>query len=165
MNLNKTTTHAIRLLVLCARAGDTWVKVAELSEALELTPQNTFKIAHLLSRAGFVKALRGRNGGVRLARSAEEIRVGDVVCALELPLAAAAEPQPHTGGPGTVPLIDEAFAAFVAVLNQNTIADMAKSSRIDGPRKKTVKGPSGNSERLTTRGARTPVRRSAETRD
>lgn len=127
MRLNKTTSHALRVLVACARAGGELRKVADLSEALDLTEQNVFKMVHLLSRAGLVAAERGRYGGVRLARPAEEIRVGDVVVAMEQ--------MPHSdddapAGPvGHGALFDDAFEAFLAVLNQSTVADMAKSRR------------------------------------
>ena len=69
MRLSKTTNYAIRILIDCAQAEGALVKVAEISERREITPQNTFKIVHLLSRAGFVRAVRGRHGGVRRARA------------------------------------------------------------------------------------------------
>ncbi|MGE0698503.1 MAG: Rrf2 family transcriptional regulator, partial [Hyphomicrobiaceae bacterium] len=70
MRLNKSTSHAIRILIECARAEGALVKVAELSARLDLTMQNVFKIVHVLSRAGLLEAARGRHGGVRLARPA-----------------------------------------------------------------------------------------------
>src|SRR6186997_1592626 len=84
MRLTKSTSHAIRILIECARAGDQLIKVAELSERLEITQQNVFKIVNLLARAGLIEAMRGRNGGVRLARPANQIRIGDVVRATEV---------------------------------------------------------------------------------
>src|SRR6185503_5456311 len=84
MRLTKSTSHAIRILIDCARAGDRLAKVAELSERLQITQQNVFKIVNLLARAGLIEALRGRNGGVRLARPASAIRIGDVVRATEV---------------------------------------------------------------------------------
>ena len=82
MRLSKTTNYAIRILLDCAVAQPNLVKVAEISERRDITLQNTFKIVHLLSRAGFIQAVRGRHGGVRLARPASEIRIGDVVRAM-----------------------------------------------------------------------------------
>lgn len=129
MRLNKITTHAIRILVACAQAKAEFIKVAELSAKLDLTTQNTFKVVHLLSRAGLIEAARGRYGGVMLARPAEQIRVGDVVRAME---AISIESEP--GGAGDqrsdeqrFALFDEAFEAFLSVLDQTTIADMARA--------------------------------------
>jgi Rrf2 family nitric oxide-sensitive transcriptional repressor len=136
MRLNKATSHAIRILVACSRCDGELVKVAEVADELGLTQQNTFKIVHLLSRAGLIAAMRGRYGGVKLAKSADDIRVGDVVFAMEGPARegdqAASSQGPASAG---LPLIDEAFEAFISVLNQNTIADMA-AAEVAKPKKK-----------------------------
>src|SRR5436305_14209989 len=79
MRLTKSTSHAIRILIDCAQADARLVKVAELSERLQITQQNVFKIVNLLARAHLIEAVRGRNGGVRLARPASAIRIGHVV--------------------------------------------------------------------------------------
>lgn len=132
MELNKTTTHAVRLLAACARNELEIVKVAQLAEELDLSQQNTFKIVHLLSRAGFVNALRGRNGGVRLSRPAGEIGVGEVVLAMEYPALdgrGEARASPSRGS-ADVPLVEEAFRAFIEVLNQNSIADVAQGGPV-----------------------------------
>ena len=84
MRLTKSTSHAIRILLDCATADDQLVKVAVLSERLDITQQNIFKIVNLLAKAGLLEAVRGRNGGVKLARPASEIRIGDVVRASEV---------------------------------------------------------------------------------
>ena len=73
MRLTKSTSHAIRILIDCAQADARLVKVAELSERLQITQQNVFKIVNVLARAHLIEAVRGRNGGVRLARSAAEV--------------------------------------------------------------------------------------------
>lgn len=140
MHLNKTTTHAVRLLVACARAKNEMVKVADLAIALELTQQNTFKIVHLLSRAGFVSAMRGRNGGVALARPAETIKVGDIVAAMEYPDADTAKTtQSDDKSSQNVPLMNEALSAFLDVLNQNSIADLAAAADRPAAKRKPAK--------------------------
>ncbi len=123
MRLNKTTNHAIRILVDCAQSGDELVKVAEISERLDITQQNTFKIVHLLSRGGFVKAVRGRHGGVKLARPASEIRVGEGVGVIEASNLDARSDEKQSAQA----IFDDALDAFISVLNQHTIADMASA--------------------------------------
>jgi Rrf2 family protein len=130
MRLTKSTSHAIRILIDCGRAGGKLIKVAELSERLEITPQNVFKIANLLTRAGLIEAVRGRNGGVRLARSAEQIRIGDVVRATEVThveIEEEAQQGPRRKGHGVNRILDDALEAFIEVLDQHTIADMIKA--------------------------------------
>jgi Rrf2 family nitric oxide-sensitive transcriptional repressor len=130
MRLTKSTSHAIRILIDCARAGDQLIKVAELSERLDITPQNVFKIVNLLARAGLIEAMRGRHGGVKLARPADRIRIGDVVRASEV-TRVEIEDEPHTGargrGHGVNQILDDALEAFIDVLDRHTIADMARS--------------------------------------
>jgi Rrf2 family protein len=134
MRLTKQTGHAIRILTDCAQAGGNLVKVAELSMRLGITKQNVFKIVHILSRAGFIKAVRGPGGGVRLARAANAIRIGDVVRTIEVTdveidgeARAALKPQRNSGSINAV--LDEALTAFVAVLDQHTLADLAATRR------------------------------------
>ncbi len=153
MELNKTTTHAVRLLIQCAQLEDEIVKVAQLAEQLDLSTQNAFKIVHLLSRAGFVAPVRGRNGGVRLARPANEIGVGEVVLAMEYPAieAQAGGSTKRSSDRPVVPLVEEAFRAFIEVLNQNTIADVARGNAKPKaqPKKPTAKSQSGRKAKPT----------------
>jgi len=127
MRLTKSTSHAIRILIDCARADARLVKVAELSDRLQITPQNVFKIVNLLARARLIEAVRGRNGGVRLARPANAIRIGDVVRATEV---THVEIEEIAGGrkpksAGVNQILDNALEAFIDVLDQHTLADMA----------------------------------------
>ena len=141
MRLTKSTSHAIRILIDCARADARLVKVAELSDRLQITPQNVFKIVNLLARARLIEAVRGRNGGVRLARPANTIRIGDVVRATEV---THVEIEENTAGrkprsAGVNQIFDNALEAFIDVLDQHTLADMAaaQSSAPPATRRKT----------------------------
>lgn len=129
MRLTKSTSHAIRILIDCARAGEQLIKVAELSDRLEITQQNVFKIVNLLARAGLIEAMRGRNGGVRLARPAAQIRIGDVVRATEVTRVAIEEDGAAAvrgRGHGVNRVLDDALEAFIDVLDRHTIADMVR---------------------------------------
>lgn len=132
MRLTKSTSHAIRILIDCAQAGDRLIKVAELSGRLDITQQNVFKIVNMLARAGLIEATRGRNGGVRLARPAAQIRIGDVVRATEVThveIEEAAATLKTGAGRGVNRILDDALGAFIDVLDQHTIADMAKAQK------------------------------------
>jgi Rrf2 family protein len=139
MRLTKSTSHAIRILIDCVRAGHGLVKVAVLSERLGITQQNVFKIVNLLARAGLIEAMRGRNGGVRLARPADQVRIGDVVRATETTRVAIEEGAPSCPrGHDVNRVLDDALEAFIEVLDRHTIADMARGRMPVGePRRKT----------------------------
>lgn len=130
MRLTKQTSHAIRILIHCAHARGELVKVADIAESLGLTQQNVFKIVHILTRAKFLKAVRGRHGGVRLAQDPSAIRIGDVVRATEVThVAIEGElPAKGRGKSNKQPIsrvLDDALEAFISVLDQHTLADMA----------------------------------------
>jgi Rrf2 family protein len=149
MRLNKSTGHAVRILIDCAKAGDQLVKVGDVAQRLDITQQNAFKIVHLLARAGFLASVRGRRGGVRLARPAAEIRIGDVVRAIEV---TGFEDKEAVSQVGLTRIVDDALEAFISVLDQHTLAEMAQSG---GPRLPD-NGPSGRSSKPTTRAATSP---------
>ncbi|AGK56492.1 BadM/Rrf2 family transcriptional regulator [Hyphomicrobium denitrificans 1NES1] len=133
MRLTKQTGHAIRILIDCALAKDELVKVAGVSERLGVTKQNVFKIVHILSHAGFLSAVRGPNGGVRLAKPATSIRIGDVVRAIEV-----TRVQVEGGGRGRKSgendpasinaMFGDALSAFISVLDQHTLAELANQN-------------------------------------
>lgn len=128
MRLTKQTGHAIRILIDCALAEDALVKVAALADRLGITHQNAFKIVHLLSRAGFIASVRGPNGGIRLARPAKDIRIGDIVSAMEETSVAVAGEEDAPAGPLSS-LFGDALAAFVSVLDAHTLAELAAMHR------------------------------------
>lgn len=134
MRLTKQTNHAIRILIHCAGQRDQLMKVAEIATYLDITQQNVFKIVHLLTRAGFLKAMRGRHGGVRLARAPAEIRIGDVVRATESTMLSSDEDASRAASQDARQPIshvfDTALDAFISVLDQHTLEDMAKSARL-----------------------------------
>ena len=128
MRLNKSTGDAIRILIACARAEGELVKVVDLSATLDITMQNVFKIVHILSRGGLTAAMRGRHGGIRLGRAANEIFIGDIVRAMEQPDAGsdlvARNGEGSNSAAGVTRVIDDALEAFIAVLDQHSLADM-----------------------------------------
>jgi Rrf2 family protein len=135
MRLTKQTHHAIRILVRCARAGEDHLRAADIARLEKITEYNVAKIVPGLVRAGFVKTTRGRSGGLTLARPASEIRIGDVVRVTEsakLRPARKGRPsraaRPKAGAPITQ-VVGDALDAFISVLDQHTIADLASAKR------------------------------------
>ncbi|MEM8855628.1 MAG: Rrf2 family transcriptional regulator, partial [Pseudomonadota bacterium] len=82
------------------------------------------------------ETVRGRAGGIRLAREAESIGVGEVVRATEERFAMAEcfehpdAPCPLVGACGLQSLWDEALGAFLGTLDRYTIADLVASKGI-----------------------------------
>lgn len=127
MRLSKSTKDAIAILVhLARREDDSTMSIPQIADACGLTPAVTFKLVPVLVRAGYLVSGRGRSGGVRLARAPGDIPVGEVVRTLEQ----TPQTDLNTVEAGTdlEAMIGDAFEAFVSILDQNTVADLAGPS-------------------------------------
>jgi len=71
--------YALRLLMMLAVSEDELVTIADVANAYGVSKSHVMKVANLLGRAGMVATARGRSGGLRLARPASVIRVGEVL--------------------------------------------------------------------------------------
>jgi Rrf2 family nitric oxide-sensitive transcriptional repressor len=66
-----------------AAQGDRLITIEEASEVYNLSRAHLMKIANTLTRAGYLKAVRGRSGGLTLAKPPHKIKLGDVIRATE----------------------------------------------------------------------------------
>lgn len=83
MRLTVQTDYALRVLIYLAIHKEELATIAAISERYEISKNHLMKVVQLLGHEGFVETVRGRAGGLRLARPAEEINVGQVVRVLE----------------------------------------------------------------------------------
>ena len=132
MRLTRYTDYAMRVLMYLGVQPDKVCSIAEIARAYSISHNHLTKVAHDLGRAGYVEGVRGRTGGIRLARAADRINVGAVVRQTEHGFDLA-----HCGSCiiapacGLTGVLDEALAAFLAVLYRYTLADLlAKQSRL-----------------------------------
>ncbi|ASM75207.1 MULTISPECIES: RrF2 family transcriptional regulator [Roseobacteraceae] len=83
MQLDKFTDYALRILMTLAVRAPDRVPTSEIATLFELSDHHLSKVATQLVREGFVASERGRNGGLVLSRSAEQISIGEVVRAMK----------------------------------------------------------------------------------
>ncbi len=130
MRLTKQSGYAVRIVVHCALAQGELSRIADIAEAYDITKNNIAKTVPVLVRNGIIEGVRGRNGGIRLARPPAEISVGEIVRAIE---STAVEAENFGGEKAgskagkTAPInrmLDDALEAFVSVLDQHSIEDM-----------------------------------------
>jgi len=125
MHLTRHTDYALRLLISLARLDGARLSIAEIAEAQGISRTHLMKIANQLAHAGFIEATRGRGGGIRLARPAEQINVGAVVAAMEPGCAMIDCSGCRTLRHCTLPaLLRKAKAAFMDELGQASLADI-----------------------------------------
>jgi len=127
MRLTRYTDYALRVLIHLGAQPDRICSIAEIARGYGISQNHLMKVAHDLGKAGYIEGVRGRAGGIRLARSAETINVGTVVRQMEdgfdlvecdtCAIAPACE---------LTRILDEALAAFMTVLDRYTLADLLK---------------------------------------
>ncbi len=128
MQLTKQTNYALRILMYCAAREGT-VRLADVAKFYGLSETFLHKVLLAARDAGFVTTMRGRAGGLKLARPAEDISVGDVVRAMEERIELADCFRADSGCPleqscGLNGALHRALDAFFDVLNDYTIADI-----------------------------------------
>lgn len=132
MRLTQQTNYAVRTLIYCAANPEVPSRVADIAASFEMSEAHLFKILKVLVSNNLIRTLRGRNGGIMLARPAEEITVGEVVRAAEESFLLA---ECFDSGRRDCPLITscgfngilhEALEAFMSVLDAHTIAELAE---------------------------------------
>ncbi|RKQ32996.1 Rrf2 family transcriptional regulator [Oceanobacillus halophilus] len=84
MQLKKYTDYALRVLIFTGMKKDgELASIKEISETYHISQHHLGKIVYQLNKLELLETIRGRNGGIRLAKPANEINVGLVVRVLE----------------------------------------------------------------------------------
>ncbi len=122
MRLTRYTDYALRVLLYLGARPDTVCSIAEIAGAYGISKNHLMKVVQDLGTAGYVVGVRGRLGGIRLARLPAEINVGSVVRHteghIELAECGSCLIAPACGLTG---VLGEALAAFLAVLDRHTL--------------------------------------------
>src|SRR6478609_688381 len=79
MRLTLWPDYALRTLIYIGATGGGLSTIAEIAESFDISRPHLMKVVNRLSVQGYVDAIRGRNGGIRLARPPAQICVGPVV--------------------------------------------------------------------------------------
>lgn len=79
MRLTLHTDYTLKLLMYLAIKGETLATIEEISDAYGISRNHLMKIAQETGKARIVETVRGRGGGLRLARTAETINIGAIV--------------------------------------------------------------------------------------
>ena len=123
---------AIRVLMYAALKGDRLSAVPEMARAYGVSYDHLKKAAAELSRLGYLETVRGRAGGYRLVKDPDKVRIGTVIRQTEGDIVLVECFDPETN---SCPLVascrlrialQEALAAFFAVLDRYTLADLIR---------------------------------------
>jgi len=125
MQLTRHSDYALRLLLHLAGLGGERASIADVADSQKISRNHLMKITMTLVKAGYVDAVRGRNGGIRLGRQPQDISLGDVVATMEpdCPMVDCASCQLMRQC--SIPsALAEARKAFFETLRRYTLADV-----------------------------------------
>jgi Rrf2 family protein len=84
MKISTRGRYGIRLLIdLAEHPGESHVALANIAERQSISVRYLEQVVIILRRAGFIRSVKGASGGYALARSAQDISIGDVLRVLE----------------------------------------------------------------------------------
>lgn len=130
MRLSAYSDYSLRVLMQAALRSPDRVTVDEVAQTFGISRHHLVKVVHDLGRNGYLQTHRGIGGGFTLGQAPEEIRVGDIVrlgeetetvidCMDKPDFPCRLFPTCRLKG-----VLDEAAAAFFAVLDRYTLADL-----------------------------------------
>lgn len=130
MRLTVYADYSFRLLIYLAVRGDEPATIPEIAASYGISRNHLVKVTHQLGIKGFIHTTRGRNGGLRLARPASEIGLGEIVRRMEPDMALVPCFSAEDAGcaiQSTCALrnvLAEARDAFLAQLDRYTLQDL-----------------------------------------
>ena len=134
MQLTMFSDFALRVLMYTHDAGDRLVTIEEMAKSYRISRAHLMKVVNTLTRAGYLTAVRGRSGGLRLAKPACEIVLGEVVRATEPDFAlvecfATGNQCVITSCCRLAGVVDAALNAFLGVLDSHTLESLMLKPR------------------------------------
>lgn len=133
MRLTFQTDYALRMLIYLAINRSGTARVADVAERYGISRNHLLKVALRLGRLGYVTTLRGRAGGIALARRPEDINLGDVVRQMEEGLVLVECMREETGACVISPacrlkaVVSKALDAFLSVFDEYSLADITSN--------------------------------------
>ncbi|WP_108306783.1 Rrf2 family transcriptional regulator [Metalysinibacillus jejuensis] len=130
MRLTVYTDYSLRTLIyLGAKKQDELTTIQEISDAYNISKNHLMKVTHQLGQLGYIETIRGRGGGIRLAKLPAHISIGEVVRQTEEDFHLVECFDPESNMCKIAPacqlkgVLAEALQAYLEVLDRYTVED------------------------------------------
>ena len=131
MLLTKFTDLGLRILLyLTHQERDLPVTIGEIARQFEVPHNHLIKVVNRLGKLGWIRATRGRMGGLKLSVSPDTLKLGDVIAQLEGHselINCAAQPCALHGNCLLKSALDEGLRAFYQQMNTFSLSDVTKN--------------------------------------
>lgn len=139
MRLTSMTDYALRLLMYLAQQPDRLCTIAEAAQAHGISEAHLMKVTHHLGLLGWIDTVRGKGGGMRLARAPHEIGLGEVVRDMEpdfhlVECFTSGNTCVRTGDCALTGVLHRALQDFLARLDGVTLADIVPTRPLPATR-------------------------------
>lgn len=136
MRLTVHTDYALRVLMYVAVRPEPRPTISAIAASYGISRNHLMKVVYQLGVAGYLETVRGKNGGLKLARPAGEIGLGEVVRRTEPDFALVPCFDPVGAACAITPAcrlrsaLHQARAAFLKVLDSYTLADLVENRAV-----------------------------------
>jgi len=133
MRLTTFTDYTLRVLMYLALDRSRLATIPEIAAAYGISQNHLMKVVHHLARAGVIESVRGKGGGLRLARPPEAVRIGEIVRATEgdAAIVECLSDDPEacriSGVCRLARVLVDGFDALYESLNRYTLADLTRN--------------------------------------
>lgn len=129
MHITRFTDYALRVLMLVALKGEQLTTIQDIADHYQISKNHLMKVVQQLSQKGYLIAVRGSGGGVKLSRPPIEINIGKLFRDIETDLAlvdcfADAKSCCITPACTLKRVLGRALRAFVSTLDEYTLEDL-----------------------------------------
>lgn len=129
MQITAFTDYSLRVLIYLAVSDGRQVSSREIAESYGISVHHVAKVSKWLVREGYAAAMRGKGGGLTLARAPDDIKIGEIVrraergtglveCMRDSPQGCAIE-----AACGLIGILNQANRAFFDTLDRHSLAD------------------------------------------
>jgi Rrf2 family nitric oxide-sensitive transcriptional repressor len=129
MRLTTFSDYTMRVLIYLGLKRDGLITISDIAKAYDISENHLTKVVHQLAQGGYIETVRGKGGGMRLAREPHEINLGELIRITEgdTGLLACLEGQGSCciqNACSLISILREAQTALFAVLEKYTLADL-----------------------------------------
>ena len=131
MRLSSFSDYSLRVLMYLGIQPDRLATIGEIAAAHQISENHLMKVVHQLGRGGYIETVRGKGGGMRLAREPQDIVLGDVLRQTEgdFAMAECFADDSSCRIQAACQLrrvLDQALSAMFRVLDDYTLADLLR---------------------------------------